>query len=126
MTKWGVLKCLLSRDGYRLSSAFKGTTAELCVAIFKITKNFIGLRRRIDSSDDTWKKSFLKAEGLKILFSSIDKLSDVKTFAEVVLQLECTLCIDALFVFDISFQHAIELGGSTSFDLQSKFDFLYS
>ena len=125
MTKWGVLKCLLSRDGYPLSSAFKGTTAELCVAIFKITKNFLGLRRRIDFSDDTWKKSFLKAEGLKILFSSIDKLGDAKTqFAEVVLQLECTLCIDALFVFDISFQHAIELGGSTLFDLQSKFDFL--
>jgi len=123
MTKWTLVKRLILRDGCSLSSALRGTTAELCIAILKITKNFIGLRRRIDSSDDLWKKSFLKADGLKILFSLIDKIK-LNTFAEVVLHLECTLCIDAIFTYDVSFQHVNELGGSTLFNLDGKLESL--
>jgi len=89
-----------------LPASLEGTDPELCIKLFKSTKkkNFNGLKRRINSSDQKWKNSFLERKGLEIV---LDALSEAKETDE---KLECISCINSILNSSSGMEYCMKNG----------------
>uniref|UniRef100_K7GCF2 Inverted formin, FH2 and WH2 domain containing n=1 Tax=Pelodiscus sinensis TaxID=13735 RepID=K7GCF2_PELSI len=60
--------------------------------------NYSGLKKRLESSDDTWMVQFLELSGLDLLLEALDRLSGrgVSRISDALLQLTCINCVRAL------------------------------
>lgn len=56
--------------------------------------NFCRLRKKLKSDDQWWMEDFLKREGLELLFDCLEDLGRYPgNFSNLVLRIECVLCI---------------------------------
>ena len=56
--------------------------------------NFCRLRKKLKSNDRRWMEDFLRRDGLELLFECLDNLGKYPgTFSNLVLRIECAMCI---------------------------------
>ena len=98
-----------------LPASLEGSDPELCIALFKSTLNFHGLKKRITSADKKWTEEFLEQEGLETLFDALATLS-IKGFntstalMDAVQQLECINCIKTIMSRSCGMEHILTNG----------------
>jgi len=78
-----------------LPACLEGTDPELCIKLFKSTKNFQGLRKRIKSSNQKWKESFLEQKGLEAVLDMLSELKEA-SMLDADENLECIYCIKTI------------------------------
>ena len=98
-----------------LPASLEGSDPELCIALFKSTLNFHGLKKRITSADKKWIEEFLDQEGLETLFDALATLG-MKGFntstalMDAVQQLECIKCIKTIMSRSCGMEHILTNG----------------
>lgn len=60
--------------------------------------NYSGLRRRLESSNESWMVQFLELHGLDLLMEALERLSGrgCARIADALLQLTCVACVRAV------------------------------
>lgn len=84
--------------------------------------NFCRLRKKLDSDDKRWILDFLRRDGLDLLFECLGDLAKyTSNFSNLVLRIECIMCIKTVMNSVIGLQSLISTGygpqfaGGTSF-----------
>ncbi|XP_034274462.1 inverted formin-2 isoform X3 [Pantherophis guttatus] len=99
--KWSVLKERLgSQDSDQTEANLENAEPELCIRLLQIPSvvNYSGLKKRLESSDDSWMVQFLELCGLDLLLEALDRLSGrgVSRISDALLQLTCINCVRAV------------------------------
>ncbi|KAM3918521.1 inverted formin-2 isoform 2-T3 [Leptodactylus fuscus] len=99
--KWASLKEKLSPQESDQSEAnLENADPELCIRLLQIPSvvNYSGLKKRLESSDDSWMVQFLELSGLDLLLEALDRLSGrgVSRISDALLQLTCINCVRTL------------------------------
>ncbi|XP_063146469.1 inverted formin-2 isoform X1 [Candoia aspera] len=99
--KWSVLKERLgSQDSDQTEANLENAEPELCIRLLQIPSvvNYSGLKKRLESSDDSWMVQFLELCGLDLLLEALDRLSGrgVSRISDALLQLTCISCVRAV------------------------------
>ncbi|XP_070607427.1 inverted formin-2 isoform X2 [Erythrolamprus reginae] len=99
--KWSVLKEKLgSQDSDQTEANLENAEPELCIRLLQIPSvvNYSGLKKRLESSDDSWMVQFLELCGLDLLLEALDRLSGrgVSRISDALLQLTCISCVRAV------------------------------
>ncbi|XP_013928940.1 PREDICTED: inverted formin-2-like [Thamnophis sirtalis] len=99
--KWSVLKEKLgSQDSDQTEANLENAEPELCIRLLQIPSvvNYSGLKKRLESSDDSWMVQFLELCGLDLLLEALDRLSGrgVSRISDALLQLTCINCVRAV------------------------------
>ncbi|XP_075782571.1 inverted formin-2 isoform X2 [Pelodiscus sinensis] len=99
--KWAAVKEKLAPQESDQSEAnLENAEPELCIRLLQMPSvvNYSGLKKRLESSDDTWMVQFLELSGLDLLLEALDRLSGrgVSRISDALLQLTCINCVRAL------------------------------
>lgn len=99
--KWVALKEKLGpQDSDQSEANLENAEPELCIRLLQIPSvvNYSGLKKRLESSDDTWMVQFLELCGLDLLLEALDRLSGrgVSKISDALLQLTCINCVRAV------------------------------
>ncbi|EMP28055.1 Inverted formin-2 [Chelonia mydas] len=99
--KWAAVKEKLGPQETDQSEAnLENAEPELCIRLLQMPSvvNYSGLKKRLESSDDTWMVQFLELSGLDLLLEALDRLSGrgVSRISDALLQLTCINCVRAL------------------------------
>ncbi|XP_043373679.1 inverted formin-2 isoform X2 [Dermochelys coriacea] len=99
--KWAAVKEKLGPLETDQSEAnLENAEPELCIRLLQMPSvvNYSGLKKRLESSDDTWMVQFLEQSGLDLLLEALDRLSGrgVSRISDALLQLTCINCVRAL------------------------------
>uniref|UniRef100_A0A7M4FH84 Inverted formin 2 n=1 Tax=Crocodylus porosus TaxID=8502 RepID=A0A7M4FH84_CROPO len=99
--KWAALKEKLgSQESDQTEANLENAEPELCIRLLQIPSvvNYSGLKKRLESSDDTWMVQFLELCGLDLLLEALDRLSGrgVSKISDALLQLTCINCVRAV------------------------------
>ncbi|KAJ4938910.1 hypothetical protein JOQ06_028376 [Pogonophryne albipinna] len=101
--KWAAVRGRLgsSQDSDTQQEAnLESADPELCIRLLQVPTvvNYSGLRRRLESSDQTWMVQFLELSGLDLLLEALDRLSGrgCSRIADALLQLTCVNCVRAV------------------------------
>nr|XP_020633003.1 inverted formin-2 isoform X2 [Pogona vitticeps] len=99
--KWAALKEKLgSQDSDQTEANLENAEPELCIRLLQIPSvvNYSGLKKRLESSDDSWMVQFLELCGLDLLLEALDRLSGrgVSRISDALLQLTCISCVRAV------------------------------
>ena len=95
-------------------ASIEGADAELTLALFKNSLNYIGLKNRIKTADEKWIEEFLEQGGLETIFDTLSALSS-KGFCslmDAVQQLECVRCIKAIMNHPFGIEYVIMIGNA--------------
>uniref|UniRef100_A0A8C3PAQ8 Inverted formin 2 n=1 Tax=Chrysemys picta bellii TaxID=8478 RepID=A0A8C3PAQ8_CHRPI len=99
--KWAAVKEKLgSQETDQSEANLENAEPELCIRLLQMPSvvNYSGLKKRLESSDDTWMVQFLELSGLDLLLEALDRLSGrgVSRISDALLQLTCINCVRAL------------------------------
>ncbi|XP_042670033.1 inverted formin-2 [Centrocercus urophasianus] len=99
--KWAALKEKLGpQDTDQSEANLENAEPELCIRLLQMPSvvNYSGLKKRLESSDDTWMVQFLELCGLDLLLEALDRLSGrgVARISDALLQLTCINCVRAV------------------------------
>ncbi|KAM9787257.1 inverted formin-2 isoform X1 [Syngnathus typhle] len=101
--KWAAVRGRLgsSQDSDTQQEAnLENADPELCIKLLQVPTvvNYSGLKRRLDSSNQTWMVQFLELSGLDLLLEALDRLSGrgCSRIADALLQLTCINCVRAV------------------------------
>ncbi|XP_049597274.1 inverted formin-2 isoform X3 [Syngnathus scovelli] len=101
--KWAAVRGRLgsSQDSDTQQEAnLENADPELCIKLLQVPTvvNYSGLKRRLDSSDQSWMVQFLELSGLDLLLEALDRLSGrgCSRIADALLQLTCINCVRAV------------------------------
>lgn len=99
--KWAALKEKLgSQESDQTEANLENAEPELCIRLLQIPSvvNYSGLKKRLESSDDSWMVQFLELCGLDLLLEALDRLSGrgVSKISDALLQLTCINCVRAV------------------------------
>ncbi|XP_053139571.1 inverted formin-2-like [Hemicordylus capensis] len=99
--KWGALKAKLgSQDSDQTEANLENAEPELCIRLLQMPSvvNYSGLKKRLESSDNSWMVQFLELCGLDLLLEALDRLSGrgVSRISDALLQLTCINCVRAV------------------------------
>ncbi|XP_033103460.1 inverted formin-2-like isoform X2 [Anneissia japonica] len=89
-----------STDGGGSAANLENSDPELCIQLLRIPsiQNYSGLKKRITTADPEWMQNFLEMDGLDVLLSTLERLSDHKSsgIANAYLQLGIVGVIKAI------------------------------
>ncbi|XP_006018121.1 inverted formin-2 [Alligator sinensis] len=99
--KWAALKEKLGpQESDQTEANLENAEPELCIRLLQIPSvvNYSGLKKRLESSDDSWMVQFLELCGLDLLLEALDRLSGrgVSKISDALLQLTCINCVRAV------------------------------
>ncbi|XP_068565284.1 inverted formin-2-like isoform X2 [Cebidichthys violaceus] len=104
-TRWEVMKDRVmgtppQDPEAKLEANLENAEPELCIRLLQVPSvvNYSGLRRRLETSDQTWMVQFLELRGLDLLMEALDRLSGrgCARIADALLQLTCVACVRAV------------------------------
>ena len=78
--------------------------------------NFCRLRKKLDSDDKRWILDFLRRDGLDLLFECLGDLAKyTSNFSNLVLRIECVMCIKTVMNSVVGLQSLISTGYGPQF-----------
>ncbi|XP_062863291.1 inverted formin-2 [Trichomycterus rosablanca] len=102
--KWAAVKGRLGTsqdsDSSPIEANLENAEPELCIRLLQVPTvvNYSGLKKRLESSDETWMVQFLELSGLDLLLEALDRLSGrgCSRITDALLQLTCVNCVRAV------------------------------
>ncbi|XP_024147076.1 inverted formin-2 [Oryzias melastigma] len=104
-TKWEMLKDCVTKSppsdpDAKLEANMENADPELCIRLLQVPTevNYSGLRRRLESSNESWMIQFLEMHGLDLLMEALEHLSGrgCARMSDALLQLTCVGCVRAI------------------------------
>jgi hypothetical protein len=87
--------------------------------------NFCRMRKKLDSDDKRWISDFLRRDGLDLLFECLGDLAKYRSnFCNLVLRIECIMCIKTVMNSVVGLQSVISTGYGPQFAGGMPFYFL--
>uniref|UniRef100_A0A3B3BDQ9 GBD/FH3 domain-containing protein n=1 Tax=Oryzias melastigma TaxID=30732 RepID=A0A3B3BDQ9_ORYME len=84
----------------KLEANMENADPELCIRLLQVPTevNYSGLRRRLESSNESWMIQFLEMHGLDLLMEALEHLSGrgCARMSDALLQLTCVGCVRAI------------------------------
>ncbi|RVE56196.1 hypothetical protein OJAV_G00233610 [Oryzias javanicus] len=104
-SKWEMLKDCVTKSppsdpDALLEANMENADPELCIRLLQVPTevNYSGLRRRLESSNESWMVQFLEMHGLDLLMEALEHLSGrgCARMSDALLQLTCVGCVRAI------------------------------